>query len=96
MRKSRKFGDTFKKIGKERELTDELFSHLEEFICTLYGYEEKDVNKVRWLKFRDKHTKQNKVIEMAALPPCKKNSQITECMSKLSCKNVEIVFAEQY
>ena len=31
--------------------------HLEEFICTLYGYKEKDVNKVWWLKFRDLHTK---------------------------------------
>ena len=65
-----------KKKVKEWELTDELFSHLEEFICTLYGYEEKDVNKVRWLKFRDKHTKQNKVIEMAALPPCKKTLKL--------------------
>ena len=49
------------------------FSHLEEFICTLYGYKEKNVNKVRWLKFRDKHTKQNKVIDMSALPPCEEH-----------------------
>ena len=38
--------------GKEWELTDELFSHLVELICRSYGYKEKDVNKVRWLKFR--------------------------------------------
>ena len=57
-------------------MTDELFSHLEEFICTLYDYEEKDVDKVRWLKFRDKHTIQNKVSDMAALPPCKKTLKL--------------------
>ena len=33
MRKSRKFEVTFGKLGKEWELTDELFSHLEELIC---------------------------------------------------------------
>ena len=60
----------FVKLGKEWELTDEVFSHLQEF-TTLYGYKEKDANKVRWSKFRDKHTKQNKVIDMSALPPCK-------------------------
>ena len=76
MRKSRKFEDTFRKLGKEWELTDELFSHLEEFICTLYGYKEKNVNKVRWLKSRDNHTKQNKVIDMSALPPCKETLKL--------------------
>ena len=49
----------FGKLGKEWELTNELFSDLEEFICTLYGYKEVKVNKVQWLKFRDKQTKQN-------------------------------------
>ena len=28
---------------------------------------------MRWLKFRDKHTKQNKIIDMSLLPPCKEN-----------------------
>ena len=37
---------------------------------------EKDVNKVRWLKFRGKHTKQNKVIDMSALPPCKETLKL--------------------
>ena len=59
MRKNWKFEYMFGKLGKEWELTNELFSDLEEFICTLYGYKEVKVNKVQWLKFRDKHTKQN-------------------------------------
>ena len=76
MRRSRKFEDTFGKLGKERELTNELCSHLEEFICTLYGYREKNVNKVQWLKIRDKHTKQNQVINMSALPPWKETLKL--------------------
>ena len=47
----------FGKWDKEWELTDELFSHLEEFICRSYGYKEKDANKVWWLKFRDRQSK---------------------------------------
>ena len=46
MRKSRKFEGIFGNLGKEWELTDELFSHLEEFIWTLYSYREKDGIKV--------------------------------------------------
>ena len=87
IRKSRKFEDTFGKLGKEWELTDELFSHLEEFICTLYGYKEKNVNKVRWLKFRDKHTKQKKVIDTSALPPCKET---------LKLRNVQANYVAKY
>ena len=64
------------KISKEWELTNELFSHLEEFICTLYGFKEKNVNKVQWLKIRDKHTKQNQVINMSALPPWKETLKL--------------------
>ena len=59
-----------KKI-KKWELTDELFSHFKEVICTLYGNKEKDVNKVQWLKFRDKHSKKDKVIDMSVLRPRK-------------------------
>lgn len=32
---------------------------------------EKDINKARSIKFRRKHTKKNKAIDMSALPPCK-------------------------
>ena len=46
MRKSQKVENTFGKLDKELvNLTDELFSHLEEFICKLYGYKEKNINK---------------------------------------------------
>ena len=85
MRKSQKFEDTFGKLGKEWELTDELFSHLEELICTLYGYREQKC-KVRWLKFRGKHTKQNKVIDMFALPPCKETLKLYSVRANYAAK----------
>ena len=40
-----KFEHSFGKLGKGWELTDELFSRLEEFICTLLGYKEKSADK---------------------------------------------------
>ena len=46
MRKSQKVENMFGKLNKElMNLTDELFSHLEEFIGKLYGYKEKNINK---------------------------------------------------
>ena len=65
------------KLSKELKLTDELFSQKSSYVHLVTkitnGYKEKDVNRVRWLKFRDKHTKQNKIIDMSLLPPCKEN-----------------------
>ena len=72
MRKSWKFEGTFEKLDKKWELTDELFSHLEELLCTLYSYKEKNVDKAQWLKIRHKHIKQNQVINMSALHHGKK------------------------
>ena len=37
----------------------------------MYGYGEKNINKVRWLLFQKKHAKENKVIDLSALPPCR-------------------------
>ena len=76
MRNSQKFEGIIWKWGTEWESTDELFSHSEEFLYALYGNKENDVNKVRWLQFTDKHTKQNKVIDMSALPPCKETLKL--------------------
>ena len=72
MRKSWTFEGMFEESEKKKkELTDELFSHFKEVICTLYGNKEKDVNKVQRLKFRDKHSKKDKIIDMSVLRPRK-------------------------
>ena len=36
----------------------------------IYGYREKNINKVRWLLSQEKHAKENLVINLTALPPC--------------------------
>ena len=41
-----------------------------------YRYKGKDENKDQWIKFRYKHTKQNKVIDMSSLSPCKENLKL--------------------
>lgn len=45
MENCQKFEGKFGKFGKEWELIDDLFSHLE-FIWAFHGYTEKDVDKV--------------------------------------------------
>ena len=65
------FEDCFFQLGAEWDLSDFLFDELEEYVCSLYGYGEKNINKVRWLLFQKKHAKENKVIDLSALPPCR-------------------------
>ena len=50
------------------------------------GYKEKNVNKVQWLKIRDKHTKQNKVINMSALPPWQETLKLHSVLANVVAK----------
>ena len=43
---------------------------LEEYVCQLYGYRSKSTDSVRFRIYDKKYTKENKIIDMAALPPC--------------------------
>ena len=45
-----KFEDCFSQQGAEWDLSDSLFNELEEHVFNLYGYGEKNINKVRWLQ----------------------------------------------
>ena len=60
----------FSQRDAEWNLSDTLLSELEEYICNLYGYREKNINKVRWLLSQEKHAKENLVINLTVLPPC--------------------------
>ena len=42
---------------------------LEEFVFQLYGYRSKSTDRVRFQIYDKKYTKENKVTDMAALPP---------------------------
>ena len=70
LQKFSKFEDCFSQLGAEWDLSDSLFNELEKYVCNLYGYGEKNINKVRWLLFQKKHAKENKVIDLSTLPLC--------------------------
>ena len=69
--RSNKFKRSFAKLGDDWQLSDQLFTELEEFTCYLYGARSKDINKLRYKIFDKKYTKENKIIDMCTLPPCR-------------------------
>ena len=67
--KTKKFQNAFSILGENCEVSNDLFIMLEEFVCQLYGYRKKSTDRVRFQIYDKKYTKENKVIDMAALPP---------------------------
>jgi len=47
-------------------------SKLEEFVCYLYGYREKSIDKVRLRMFEKKTSGQHKVPDLSTFPPCQR------------------------
>ena len=43
---------------------------LEEFVCQLYGHRSKSTDGIRYKIYKEKYTKENKITDMATLPPC--------------------------
>ena len=70
MTKFSKFEKVFAKLGTMSMLPLDDFCVLEEFVCNLYGFKEKDINTVRYQTFMKKYTRQNKVVDLSSLPPC--------------------------
>ena len=68
--KTKKFQNAFSILGENWEVSNDLFIMLGEFVCQLYGYRSKSTDRVRFQIYDKKYTKENKVIDMAALPPC--------------------------
>ena len=72
MMKSREeFASAFKMIGSNWELTEDLMNTMETFVCKLYGSKKSRVNEARYELFHKKYAKQNKVVNLSLLPPCK-------------------------
>ena len=69
--KKQRFQNVFLIMVENWEVdNDRLFIMLEEFVCQLYGYRNKSTDRVRFQIYGKKYTKENKVIDMTALPPC--------------------------
>ena len=52
------------------ELSKEIADEMEEFACRLYGFQEKDINTVRYEIFTKKNKREKKVVDLSVLPPC--------------------------
>ena len=70
VRKYEKFERCFINLEMESSLSSSVFSTLQEFVSMLYGTKLKSVNEARYAIFEKKRQKENKIIDMAALPPC--------------------------
>ena len=72
MNKNQIFIEAFRQFGDSWYLSDDITTVLEHFNYALYGYpRERSINKVRTELFEKKYMKNDKVIDMALLPPCK-------------------------
>ena len=70
VKKYEKFDRCFINLGMESSLRSSLFSTLQEFVSLLYVAKLKSVNEARYAIFEKKQQKRNKIIDMAARPPC--------------------------
>ena len=70
LKDSGKFEEPLKILGNSEILSDHLFTLLQKFFCRLYGYNEKNIDVVRFKVFQIKHSRQKKIPDLASLPPC--------------------------
>ena len=70
MKQCDEFIKTFRLLREAWELNAELIVALESFICHLYRYKDKDINKFRQKMFDKTFVKEEKVIDLSLLPLC--------------------------
>ena len=71
MKGSNEFREAFASLGDNWNVIEESSAELEKFVCKLYGYNKRDVSKVR-KKIFDKKCKQEGIItDLSVMPPCK-------------------------
>ena len=70
LEKYQKYESCFASLGSGATLSDEIFNQLQEYVCLLYSRKTKNVNEARWQLFKQKHEKENKIIDLESLPPC--------------------------
>ena len=70
MKKSEKFLNVFRELGRDWELTDKVVTTIEEYVCALYGSKKDSVDSTRFDMIMKKQTRENKAIDLSAIPPC--------------------------
>ena len=73
LEKHPQFLKTFAELGESHRLSESImFDSLEEFVCLMYGSTcHKKVNSLRLQMFQTKYEKNNTIIDLSLLPPCR-------------------------
>ena len=71
LEKKIKFQEALTSLGNTWEVTPEMFTAVQGFICAIYG-STKNINEVRFDLFYQKYQNQNKIVDMSTLPPCER------------------------
>ena len=66
-------------IGTDWQLSDSIFTGLEEVVCHMYGKKKKDIDEVCYDIFKSVNEKKGKLQDLSLLPPCK---QALKCHCK--------------
>ena len=69
MIKEDRFVEAFTRLGEDWELSDEIVTILEMYVCRLYGSKKNTVNAVRFHIFECKQ-KKGVMVDLSILPPC--------------------------
>ena len=67
---SETFLEAFSELGADWEMTGEVVLALEKYVCALYRSKNNSVNELRYELFLKKKKKEDKVIDLAAVPSC--------------------------
>ena len=94
------FLDLFGRLGTRTDihLTEEMYDGFEKYVCRIYGEKRiEDVNDARSKIFWSKLNKENKVIDISLLPPCKnslrKHTKRANCIARMLRKAVTPVMS---
>ena len=86
LQKNNRFVNMFTLLGQEWDLDEQIFVDLEEYVCHVYGYRQKDVNDVRNKLFDKKYVRQGKAIDISLLPPCQSSLRLHMLRSNVIAK----------
>ena len=72
LEKKVKFQEALTSLGNTWEVTLEMFTAIQGFICAIYVSTKKTINEVRFDLLYQNYQNQNKIVDMSTLPPCER------------------------
>ena len=84
--KNPKFIEVFASLGSSWSLQDEVHDGLEEYVRRLYGYKKKGVNYVRHQLFECTYSREDKIIDLSLLPPCRSSLRLHSLRANVVAK----------